>query len=175
MSDVPPPPPPDDDGDDPPAGRHRSGAPREGISGVGPPLGWFRRVGAAILDGAIWLIPNFAADEIGGRDAGLIFTTVSFGVYLTIMLAWKGQTLGYIAVGARVQTAGGDRLSYGRSFVRWAAQFVLAAPVFLVTVIPAAVLALIVPFLVDCLWPLWDRSNRTLHDIVAGTVVVQVE
>jgi uncharacterized RDD family membrane protein YckC len=24
---------------------------------------------------------------------------------------------------------------------------------------------------IDYLWPLWDRRNRTLHDIVAGTVV----
>lgn len=123
----------------------------------------------------MWLIPNFVVDEIGGRDAGLIFTTVAFALYLTLMLRVKGQTLGDMAVGARVQTVDGSRLSYVRSFIRWAVQFALAAPVLIVSLVPAAVFALIVPFLVDTLWPLWDKSNRTLHDIAVGSVVVQLD
>jgi uncharacterized RDD family membrane protein YckC len=31
----------------------------------------------------------------------------------------------------------------------------------------------VIPILVDDLWPLWDKQKQTLHDKVAGTVVVK--
>jgi uncharacterized RDD family membrane protein YckC len=142
---------------------------------MGPAIGWVQRLGATLLDGAVWLVPNFVVDELGGRTAGLVFTTVAFAAYVTIMLARNGQTVGDMAVGARVRMAGGGPIPLPRSFLRWAVQFVLASPALLASLAPAAVFGLIVPFLIDILWPLWDRSNRTLHDIVAGTVVVRTE
>jgi uncharacterized RDD family membrane protein YckC len=32
---------------------------------------------------------------------------------------------------------------------------------------------LVVPIILDYLWPLWDRENQTLHDKIAGTVVLK--
>jgi uncharacterized RDD family membrane protein YckC len=35
--------------------------------------------------------------------------------------------------------------------------------------------AFVLPYVVDVLWPLWHRENRALHDLTAGTRVVQAE
>jgi uncharacterized RDD family membrane protein YckC len=36
---------------------------------------------------------------------------------------------------------------------------------------PYASAAVSVAVFVDCLWPLWDRENRAIHDMLAGTRV----
>jgi uncharacterized RDD family membrane protein YckC len=33
---------------------------------------------------------------------------------------------------------------------------------------------LIIPGLLDVLWPMWDRKHQTLHDKLVGSVVVQI-
>jgi hypothetical protein len=35
------------------------------------------------------------------------------------------------------------------------------------------VLLFVIPFIVDIFWPLWDRENNTLHDKMAGTLVLR--
>lgn len=39
--------------------------------------------------------------------------------------------------------------------------------------IPPFLWLLLVPGLLDVLWPLWDGKRQTLHDKIAGTVVVE--
>jgi uncharacterized RDD family membrane protein YckC len=34
-------------------------------------------------------------------------------------------------------------------------------------------MALVLPGLIDCMWPLWDAERRAFHDIICGTHVVR--
>jgi uncharacterized RDD family membrane protein YckC len=40
---------------------------------------------------------------------------------------------------------------------------------------PAAVLVLLIPTGLNLVWPFFDKRRRALHDVVAGTIVMQVE
>ena len=122
--------------------------------------GWWYRVGATVIDGLILAVPNFALSYGVGRGGSLLSLIISAG-YITLMLGARGQTLGNMAVGTRVvdsRTAG--PVTYAKALGRWAAEFLLIILFFL-------------PWVVDILWPLWDRQKQTLHDKMAGTVVLR--
>jgi uncharacterized RDD family membrane protein YckC len=126
----------------------------------GPATGWWQRVGATIIDGLVLLIPNFIVDAIGGRALGSLLSLVINALYITILLSRRGQTVGNMAVGTRVVDRNGNTPTFGRALGRWASQLVL-------------VLLFVIPFIVDIFWPLWDRENNTLHDKMAGTLVLR--
>ncbi len=73
----------------------------------------------------------------------------------------RGQTLGMLAVGVRaVDVRTGGLIGFWRGLGRASFEYLLAIVLFL-------------PWVLDMLWPLWDRRNQTLHDKVSGTVVVK--
>jgi uncharacterized RDD family membrane protein YckC len=93
--------------------------------------------------------------------SNLPFVLLDF-VYATILIAaWAGHTVGMRLVRVQCVTAAdGSKVSWGRSAGRAAVFAVLSI--------------LILPGLIDLLWPLWDSKNQTLHDKAAGTVVIKV-
>jgi uncharacterized RDD family membrane protein YckC len=135
-------------------------APR--LPGAPVPAGWWRRVGATILDNLIIGIPLTivllaagADDTLEGTAVRAIFGVI-FLVYAALMLAYhRGQTLGKQATGVRILTEDGGQIGLGQALGREALK-----AVFGVTVIV---------YLLDVLWPLWQPENRALHDLVAGT------
>lgn len=176
-----PPPPPSWEQPPPPAGGYGQpgGAypppppawqqPQQGYYGGGPApaaggqlAGWWQRVGATLVDGLVLAIPNIILRAIGGYALGGLLVLVLDAVYFTLMLSRRnGQTLGNRSVGTRVvdSTTGGP-VSSGKALGRWAAEGVLF-------------LLFIIPGILDILWPLWDPQNQTLHDKIAGTVVLR--
>ena len=73
----------------------------------------------------------------------------------------RGQTIGMMATGTRVVTAdAGTAIGLPRAFGRAAFEYLM-------------VVALIVPWVVDMLFPLWDARNQTLHDKITDTVVIR--
>jgi uncharacterized RDD family membrane protein YckC len=93
-------------------------------------------------------------------------------VYGTVLLSVWGRTVGNRASGTRVVTAGSGRPPGPvRSFVRTAAPAALGVPALFSLPLPSAVTALVA--LADILWPLYDRQNRTLHDLLADTLVIR--
>ena len=72
----------------------------------------------------------------------------------------RGQTIGMMAVGVRVvDAASGVPIGYWRAFGRALLEYVLAFAFFL-------------PWVLDMLFPLWDRKNQTLHDKAVRSVVI---
>jgi uncharacterized RDD family membrane protein YckC len=112
--------------------------------------GWWRRVGAALLDFVISL-------------PFLIFIYVL--VVSPILMARdgpnNGQTWGKQALGIRVVRDDGQPFTYGTALLR---DFVVKNLLFG---------ALAVVQLVNVLWPLWDESNQALHDKLLGTHVLR--
>jgi uncharacterized RDD family membrane protein YckC len=127
-------------------------------------------VWALVVTGAFWFVDDLS-DTISPEPWGRAFVVTALysvlaGIYEVIYLRWdRGQTPGKDFFKVRVVRAdGGGELAFGQVVARWVLPGAVRVlpPVWLGT---AAVLAtaITIPF---------DRRRRTLHDLVAGTVVV---
>src|SRR4051812_11221382 len=122
---------------------------------------WSSRVSAALLDGLLVLTTALAIGMlIGGPSILVVLLLVTCAYYAGSMARPghpNGQTLGKQAAGIRVVRDDG-------------------APVTLRTALERDVLykGLLGPLTLglDYLWPLGDRERRALHDVAAGTHVV---
>ena len=159
--------------------------------------GWWRRVGAVLLDGLILLIPLIVLGLLtpttttttnpntGLRTSHIslltsVLDTVVWGIYVVVLLArpgaHNGQTLGKQGAGIAVLRNDGKPMDYSTAALR---DIVCkGGPSLVGSALIAAgsalgLIFLLVP-LVDYLWPLWDIENRALHDHVAKTHVVRV-
>jgi uncharacterized RDD family membrane protein YckC len=75
----------------------------------------------------------------------------------------RGQTLGMMVTHTRAVGVGnGNPIGVPRALGRAAFEYLM-------------VIALVVPWIIDMLFPLWDPQKQTLHDKVAGTVVISTE
>jgi uncharacterized RDD family membrane protein YckC len=143
---------------------------------AGPPLsGWWRRVGAYLIDGLIisilislgWLfVVN--GNEVLGAILGLVGLLLAF-FYWPLTMAREGpengQSLGKQALGIRVARDTGEPVTFGFALLR---QFVVIYLLF--QVVGGVLFGL--PWLIDVLWPLWDRENRALHDMIVKSHVL---
>jgi uncharacterized RDD family membrane protein YckC len=162
-----------------------------GDPGAIPYAGWGTRLGGYLIDAVIF-IPVLVVLYVAFRhthvlDAHLttrrngtrthrdisllapLITGLLFLVYATVLYGGaRGQTVGMMAVGVKVVRAETHEvLGYGKALWRaFAEQFLR----FLGTV----TLILGVIWLLDMLFPLWDKRRQTLHDKLAKTVVLRV-
>lgn len=137
--------------------------------------GWWPRVAAWLIDGLI----IFAGVGLGAVLLGYpvlgeetsaqyfkalgVEALVALLYLVPIMTATNGRTLGKLALGIRVVRT--NRKAVGPSIALL--REVMAKTVGL-SLIPLL-------FIVDYLWPLWDRENRALHDMLAKTRVVRAQ
>lgn len=145
--------------------------------------GWGSRVGAYLLDGILRLLLAaalfgllIAADSVGGAvdaagtvvfGASLLMVYVGYGSYLTRRPGPRnGQTWGKQIMGIRAVRDGGQPYTAGSAVLR---ELVVKDLLFGLI----ASIALSIPWLLDSLWPLWDDSNRALHDMIVRSHVVQ--
>ncbi len=98
-----------------------------------------------------------------------LITAVLYVAYGTILCgSARGQTVGMMAVGVRaVRDQTFEVLGYGRALGR-----AVVEGVFRLLSLFTVFLGLI--WLLDMLFPLWDSKRQTLHDKVAGSVVLRV-
>jgi uncharacterized RDD family membrane protein YckC len=98
-----------------------------------------------------------------------ILTSVLFIVYSTLLCGGpRGQTVGMRVVGARVvRESTSDVLGYGMALGRAVVEQVFR-------LLGILFILLGVVWLLDMLWPLWDKKKQTLHDKVVHTVVLRV-
>ena len=145
--------------------------------------GWGARVGALLLDGLIAYVPPIA---VGGGllAAGTTGTDIAGGIILGVglLFAWalyasvfmarggerNGQTLGKQIVGIRVVRDDNSPYDLGTALVRE-----LLVRQLLFGVIGGFFFGL--AQLLDYLWPLWDETNRALHDMIANRHVVRAD
>lgn len=126
---------------------------------------WGSRVWAATLDSLfnfLLLIPVSLLSLVAqqGDFANYVGFIVSL-VYFTLGHGGSsGQTWGKKLAGIRVIRETGEPLGYTRAFLRWATAIGLT-------------IALLIPNLIDVLWPLWDPKKQALRDKVAGSIVIR--
>jgi uncharacterized RDD family membrane protein YckC len=91
--------------------------------------------------------------NFSGLALSLVYFTIGHG-------GATGQTWGNKLAGIRVVHESGTRLGYVRSFIRWAVAIGLT-------------ILLIIPNLIDVLWPLWDTKRQALRDKAVGSIVIR--
>jgi len=104
------------------------------------------------------------ADNGNPSDRAFLISGVILALYFVAfvplyhILLWssRGQTVGMMAVHIRVLSSNGGRVSLWRSALRFFGRVFSVLPLFL-----------------GLLMALFDRKRRTLHDRLAGTVVVE--
>jgi uncharacterized RDD family membrane protein YckC len=144
----------------------------ESPDGPEPLSGWWRRVGAQIIDSGLIIAAALAlAFGLGAKRGGvgalvglLVFWFGGLPYYTLCHGSRRGKTLGKLVSGIAVR-ADPERVGrrqgagYGRALGR-ALMFMLFG---------------FVPLLgpLNALWPLWDYKSQAWHDKVAGTVVVR--
>jgi uncharacterized RDD family membrane protein YckC len=155
------------------------------FSGVvpGPHLaGYGTRLGGYLLDDLILLVTSIVVlipfggafhettitvgkstghfTHIGPHGFGIVLQAAVILLYGTLFIgSRRGQTPGMMIVGIRCVSAGaGTSLGHGKAFLRALVEFVLGV--------------LVIPWVIDMLFPLWDRRNQTIHDKSVGCLVV---
>lgn len=124
----------------------------------GPRAGFWRRLGAALLDGImVGIVGGILIAALKG---------VGYALYLIITIAYfvyfeggpTGATLGKRALGIRVVDFDtGGPIGYGRAFIRLIGRWVSAIVIY-----------------IGYLWMLWDKEKQCWHDKFASDVVVPV-
>jgi uncharacterized RDD family membrane protein YckC len=190
---APPPPPPAAAG--PPAfpagGQAPGGDPSGSGTSTAPYATWGIRVGGYLIDTVIFIVvlvvllvvfrhSNTLEVHLMARRGSttrrrhisalpFVITAVLYVVYGTVLCgSARGQTVGMRAVGLRAVREGSfEALGYARALVRAVVEGVLR-------LIELLFVLLGVFWLLDMLFPLWDTKRQTLHDKVAGSVVVRL-
>ena len=138
--------------------------------------GWWKRVGASLIDGIVLppllIIVGIALVRAAPVAATLVGFVVEFA-YLSLMWTKRnGQTVGAKALGIRVVAADGSPMPPEMAYRRAAVlQLFTVASSMTWILQPLGSVALIL----NVLWHLWDPQKQTLHDKAAGTIVVIVK
>ncbi len=131
---------------------------------------WLRRLIAQLVEslivGAIILVGLFGS-AVGWR-AVVVVTVLAFLIYAVWFLSAlsDGQTPGKQIVGIRVIRANGEPSGWGRTFLR---EFVIKQTV--VGFLSAMTGGIF--YIVNYVWPLWDKDRQALHDKMVETLVVE--
>ncbi|WP_336774811.1 RDD family protein [Paenibacillus sp. MMO-58] len=123
--------------------------------------GFWRRLGANILDGLIIGIPlTILAFIISGERENSFTNIISFLYSLLIPVLWNGYTIGKKICGIQIRRLDGRPPGIGTMLLR----NVVGGLVYAVTIGIAAVVS---AFMVGM-----REDKRAIHDFIAGTVVV---
>jgi len=116
--------------------------------------------GTFVLDPDGTVLVASRLSRLGSWIVNLLLFPLTLGIGWIIwwfIVAPRGQNPGKALVGLRVIRTDGRAARTGWMFVRGL----------------CAIVCSIIPFYLDNLWLLWDKDAQTLHDKLAGTVVVR--
>jgi len=161
---------------------------RPGAPAPGTLAEYWRRAVAVLVDGVIVFVLGLILLSILGAllgDSGddsdvaawqailgllvgfvIVYPIIALVYFSSMMAATNGQTLGKLATGIRVQRSDGKKISFW-----WAAYREVLMKGIVLGI--AGTITGGIAYLVDLLWPMWDKQNRALHDIVVDSRVVK--
>lgn len=119
--------------------------------------GFGERFGAALLDGVILLIPNYALAYLLPGGTGSVLSIIVSWLYYAVQESGTAQaTIGKKATGLKVTSMTGERISFAQATGRYFGKIVSTLILF-----------------IGYFMMLWDVKKQTLHDKMAGTLVVK--
>ena len=116
---------------------------------------WIRFV-AWLIDGIILIIPNIIIGLVVESPASILLQFAIGIVYTIGFWTAEGATPGKMAMGLRITTVEGEPIDFGKAVLRYIGYFVSG--------ITLGIGYLMIAF---------TRDKRGLHDLIAGTVVIQ--
>lgn len=135
---------------------------------------FWRRFGAALIDGVIVYFIGFVIGFVIGFIAGFTGNSAKTGIFNTLnilislligefyyiyLIGKFGQTLGKKWLRVKVIKIGTDEVpGYFKAFLRDGVGKILSAII----------------LLLGYFWMLWDSQKQTWHDKIAGTIVVKI-
>jgi uncharacterized RDD family membrane protein YckC len=164
----------------------QGGYPPAGYVPVSPYASYGARLGGWLIDWLILFVVGLALNAVF-RHVGAItfhthttkngvttYHTATFSITASIVQilivilygaimcgSARGQTVGMMAVGARaVDRDTGTPIGFGRALGRAAFEYLLF-------------IVVLIPWIIDMLFPAWDQRRQTLHDKVSRTVVIK--
>ena len=140
-----------------------------GVEGLQYRGAWIR-LGGTVIDGVIIAIINLAFRTALGTESTVVTWLVPIigAVYFIGFWAWRGQTLGKMVIGARIVQRDGSPIGLARAILRYAGYFVYFLVIRIGGVVYVPYIILLVGFLIIA----FSREKRGLHDLLAGTVVI---
>jgi uncharacterized RDD family membrane protein YckC len=119
--------------------------------------GFWERFGAVFIDTLILLIPGFIIQYTMSESLGTVFSLVLNWLYYALLESGTTQaTIGKKALGLKVTDMAGQRITFGQATGRYFGK-ILSAMI----------------LLIGFLMMIWDNKKQTLHDKLAGTLVVK--
>ncbi|MCW3120549.1 MAG: hypothetical protein JWQ38_41 [Flavipsychrobacter sp.] len=130
------------------------------LSSDRPPVyaGFWQRFGASFLDALIILIPLKIINWcfFTGIYSPMLFNLIAGWLYSALLESGPGMaTLGKKALGLKVTDLRGGRISFGQATGRHFGKIISS-----------------IILLIGYLMMLWDDKKQTLHDKMAGTLVI---
>jgi uncharacterized RDD family membrane protein YckC len=143
---------------------------------------WWRRAVAELIDLAIvYVISSLLLLIIGDNPGRVAYASEARYLALDVaaliyypVLVWRtgGQTFGKMLL--KICVVRKDRSRMGLAQATWREAMVKFTLLRLLLAVPKiGPLAGGLVILADVLWPLWDRENRALHDMLARTRVIR--
>lgn len=124
----------------------------------GPRAGFWRRLGAALLDGILLGIVNVILIAALRTTGTVLAVLISLAYFTYLEGGATGQTLGKRALGIRIVSFDtGGAIGYARGFIRWIGRTLSS-----------------IPLCLGYFWMLWDGERQAWHDKLASAVVVPV-
>lgn len=122
-----------------------------------PFAGFWERFGAAFLDGIILGVLQFIMSFFVEENVNTGLNLLVGWLYYAVMESGPNQaTLGKKALGIKVTNLNGGPITFGQATGRYFGKLLSA-----------------LILLIGYLMMLWDDKNQTLHDKLAGTLVVK--
>lgn len=120
---------------------------------------FWERFGAAFLDGIILAVVQFAIGLVVSREVGILINLVIQWLYYALQESSPAQaTLGKKALGLKVTTMTGGQITFGQATGRYFGKILSS-----------------IILLIGYLMMLWDDKKQTLHDKLAGTLVIKTK
>lgn len=128
--------------------------------------GFWERFAAAIIDGIILYIPVALLQYSMGGAAQEISTKMLWQNVIALAIQWlyfatmesgdNQATFGKKALGLKVTDLQGERITFAKATGRYFGKFISA-----------------IIFFIGYLMMLWSPKKQTLHDVMAGTLIIK--
>ncbi|HEY1825980.1 MAG TPA: RDD family protein [Acidimicrobiales bacterium] len=152
---------------------------------------WWRALGFVIDSVVLIVVVELPLRSLHLSTVESALTRAAFAfIYGAAFLIFnRGRTLGMLTVGIRVVSISGEGVSARRAALRTLGYVILASIVSFyhvehfvhptpqqsktATRQASILFSLGIPLYLDLLWMLWDKKKQTLHDKLAGTIVIR--
>lgn len=129
------------------------------------------RLAALVIDGLVIMVINLIGGQVFGTESTLASWLVPIicAIYFIGFWSWRGQSLGKLVVGVQIVRIDGSPIGVGRAVLRYLGYFMY---LLIARFLPGPDYTVFIVIAVGLFIVALSRQKRGLHDLIAGTVVI---